>query len=171
MAEWINNDGLRIQIGVSEAEVTRSGEQAMNDGRRIFETVIDLANLGSSTALLEDTRTTVLPSGLRIDEIQVINETAATSGGSATLNLGLVRQDATTTYDADGFLAAAPLADFNLAGETLIYRIGTTGAGAFIGTTLANAGFLVADYDTAAFTAGRLLVRIIGHVPRPNASN
>jgi len=171
MAEWLNSDGLRVQIGNSEAEVTRSGEQAMNDGRRIFETIIDLANLTTGSALLEDTRTTIIPSGLRIDEIQVINETAATSGGSATLNLGLVRQDTTTTYDADGFLAVAPLADFNLAGETITYRIGTTGVGAFVGTTLANAGFLVADFDTAAFTAGRLLVRIIGHVPRPNASN
>lgn len=171
MAEWINSDGLRVWIGNTEAEVTRSGEQQSLDGTRVFETIIDLANLGSSSALLEDTRTTVIPSGLRIDEIQVINETAATSGGSATLNLGLVRQDTTTTYDADGLLAVAPLADYNAAGETISYKIGVTGVGALVGTTLANAGFLVADYDTAAFTAGRLLVRIIGHVPRPNASN
>lgn len=170
MAEWINNDGLRVWIGNTEAEVTRSGEQQSLDGVRVFETIIDLANLGSSSALLEDTRTTVIPSGLRIDEIQVINETAAT-GTNATLNLGLVRQDTTTTYDADGFLVAAPRTDWDAAGETLVYRVGTTGAGAFLGTTLANAGFLVADYDTAAFTAGRILVRIIGHVPRPNASN
>lgn len=171
MGEWINNDGLRVWIGTTEAEVTRAGEQQAYDGTRIFETIIDLANLGTASALLEDTRTTVLPSGLRIDEIEIINETAATSGGSATLNLGLVRQDTTTTYDADGFVAAAALTTFDTAGETSVIRVGSSGAGAFLGTSLANAGFLVADYDTAAFTAGRLRVRIKGHVPRPSATN
>ena len=46
------------------------------------------------------------------------------------------------------------------AGETNVIRKGSTGAGALIGTTLTNAGLLVADYDTAAFTAGEVVVRI-----------
>ncbi len=169
MAEWINSDGLRVRLGNTEAEVTRGGEVQGTDKRQ-FVFVIDLANLGSSSALLEDTTGVIIPSGLRIDEVEVLNETAAT-GANATLNLGLVRQDTTTTYDADGLLVAAPRTDWDAAGETLIYRVGTTGVGALVGTTLANSGYLVADYDTAAFTAGRIRVTIRGHVPRPNASN
>lgn len=170
MAEWINSDGLRVRLGNTEAEVTRGGEVQGTDKRQ-FVFIIDLANLGSSSALIEDTTGILIPSGLRIDEVEVLNETAATSGGSATLNLGLVRQDTTTTYDADGLLAVAPLADYNAAGETIVYRIGTTGVGALVGTTLAYTGYLVADYDTAAYTAGRIRVTVRGHVPRPNASN
>lgn len=171
MAEWINNDGLRVRLGVTEAEVTRGGEFEMDGGLRVYESTIDLANLGSSSALLEDSWNIVLPSGFNIVEVDVTNETAATSGGSATLNLGLVRQDTTTTYDADGILAVAPLADYDAVGETKSYRVGVTGAGAFFGVPLVNAGFLVADYDTAAFTAGRIRVLIKGYIKRPSASN
>lgn len=171
MAEWINNDGLRVWLGNTEAEVTRAGETTNYGGDRVWEFILDLTDLGTASALVDDSRSTPIPSGVFWSEVEVMTEIAVTSGGLAVLNLGLVRQDTTTAYDADGFLAAAPLADFNAAGETIVYKIGVTGVGAFIGTSTANAGFLVADYDTAAFTAGRLRIRLKGHVVHPNESN
>ena len=170
MGQWINSDGLVIRLGTTEAEVTRGGE--LNTlGDRVWEFVIDLANLGSASAVLEDTQDIVFPSGFMFTEVEIINETAATSGGSATLNLGLIRQDLSTTYDTDGLVAAAALSTFDAVGETSVLRVGSSGAGAFLGVPLTYAGYLVADYDTAAFTAGRIRVRVKGYVKRPSASN
>jgi hypothetical protein len=46
-------------------------------------------------------------------------------------------------------------------GETVTHTNGTTYAGALVGTTVgANPGYLAADYDTAAFTDGTVLIRI-----------
>lgn len=171
MAQWTNNDGLIIRLGTTEAEVTRGGEVLSYGPDRTWEFVIDLANLGSASALLEDTQDVLLPAGLNITEIEIIAEVAGTSGGSATLNLGLIRQDQSTTYSAAGLVSALALTSFDAIGETTVIRVGSTGAGALVGTTLANTGYLVADYDTAAFTAGRLRVRIKGYVKRPSASN
>lgn len=169
MAVWTNNDGLRVKLGTTEAEVTRGGWLNTN-GDQVCEFVIDLANLGSASAKLEDTDDVIFPSGFMTTQVEVINETAAT-GSNATLNLGLLRQDYSTADDADGFLAAAPRTDWDAVGETLVYRVGTTGAGAYLGVPLTNAGVLCADYDTAAFTAGRIRVRIYGYVKRPSPSN
>ena len=171
MAEWINTDGLRVRFGTEEAEVTRGGELPSAGTSREVTFNLTLTTLGSGSALVPDTMGVFIPSGARIFEIEVLNETAATSGGSATLNLGLNRLDTTTAIDVDGLLVTAPLADFNLAGETKVYTIGVTGVGALVGTTLANPGVLVADYDTAAFTAGELRITVRFYIPRPAASN
>lgn len=171
MGEWINSDGLRIRLGTTEAEVTRGGELNALGAMREFEFQITLTSLGTGSALINDTTGILIPAGFRLDEVEIVNETAATSGGSAVLNIGLVRQDTTTTYDADGLIAAAPLADFNAAGERKTYKPGETYAGALLGTSLAYTGYLVADYDTAAFTAGELRVIVRGHVVRPAATN
>ena len=170
MSVWTNSDGLRVKLGTTEAEVTRGG-WLNTTGDLVCEFVIDLANLGSSSAKLEDTDDVIFPSGFVPVEVEVINETAAT-GANATLNLGLLdATDYSTAIDADGLLAAAPRTDWDAAGETLIYRVGVTGAGALLGTALTDGGVLCADYDTAAFTAGRIRVRVKGYVKRPNASN
>ena len=171
MAEWINSDGLRVRFGTEEAEVTRGGELPSAGALREISFHLTLTTLGTASALVPDTTGIVVPSGARIYEIEVLNETEATSGGLATLNLGLARLDTTTAIDIDGLLVAAPLADYNLAGETKVYTIGVTGVGALVGTTLTNPGVLVADYDTAAFTAGELRVIVRFYIPRPAASN
>lgn len=157
---------------MTEAEITRAGELSSEQGDfRIWEVIIDLVNTTTGSAILEDTQDVVFPSGLFIDDVTVFAEVAATSGGSATLNIGLIRQDRSTTYDASAFLAAAPLADYNAVGKQKQYAIGVTGVGTKTGTVLANSGVLVADWDTAAFTAGRIRVLIRGHIPRPSPSN
>lgn len=168
MSQWINSDGLVVRLGTTEAEVTRGGELSTS-GDRVWEFIIDLANLGTASAILEDTQDLVFPSGLFITKVEVMNEVAAT-GTNAVLNLGLMRQDRSTAYAAAGLLSAAPRTDWDAAGETLTYAIGTTGVGTLVGTSTANAGVLCADYDTAAFTAGRVRVRVFGEVVRPNAS-
>jgi len=161
---WTNSDGLYVKFGTEEATVGTAGEHSDLIGpEHVHEVVITLTSLGTAAARLDEH--VAIPAGARITKIKVINEVAATSGGSATLNFGLQRLDRSTELDYDGFLAAAPLADYNLAGETKEYIIGVTGVGALVGTTLANPGYLTADYDTAAFTAGKLRVQLFWYKP------
>ncbi len=163
MGTWTNSDGLRITFGVDEAVTGTAGEYRTDDRDRVAEVVINLTSLGTAAAI-QDQHTTI-PAGMRIARVELINETAATSGGSAVLNVGLQRLDRTTELDYDGFIAAGALATFDAAGETVTYTEGSTAHGALIGTTLANPGYITADYDTAAFTAGRVRVRIYYYKP------
>jgi hypothetical protein len=157
-----NADGLTIKFGTSEADVGRAGEYETSGGVRVLEFALDLVDVTSATAgaTVIDYNAT-LPKGARIEQVQVITTTAVT-GTNAALNLGLVRSDMTTELDYDGLGKAAVLTQTAMAdvGNTLTYVDGTTNAGALVGTVLAYNGTLVADYDTAAFEAGRISVRI-----------
>lgn len=172
MALWTNSDGLRVKLGNTEAEVGRGGLLNTFTGDIEYEFVIDLANAADASALVPDTDNIVIPTGFVLREVQVTNEVAAT-GANATLNLGLVRStDYSTAYDIDGILVAAPRTDWDAVGETKLYQVGVTGIGALAGVATATyPTVLVYDYETAAFTAGRIRVVIRGNVLRPAASH
>lgn len=161
---WTNSDGLLVKFGTEEATVATAGEYNKLDMVHEVELKLTLTALGTSAARV-GSDTLVIPAGARIWKVLVINQTAATSGGSAVLNVGLQRLDRSTELDYDGLLAAAPLADYNVVGETKEYNIGVTGIGALAGTTTAYPGYLTADYDTAAFTAGVLVIKIFYFMP------
>lgn len=159
MGTWMNNDGLYIKYGTDEATAGKAGAYGdVESGQHVVEANITLTGLGTSAAIVDDN--VFIPAGVFITRVEIVATTAATSGGSAVLNLGLQRRDRSTELDYDGFVAAAPVADFGAAGNTVAYTQGSDEHGALIGTTLANSGYLTADYDTAAFTAGVLKVRI-----------
>lgn len=165
---WMDNTGLYQKYGLEQVTSQVAGEFKNSTNQRLIELKLDLTTLTSTAGtIISGTDSVFFPAGFKIDKIEVQNETAATSGGLATLNLGLVRSsDRTTEIDFDGFLATAPLADFDTAGETKVYSQGVTGAGALMGTTVgSNPGHLVANYGTAAFTAGVVIIRIYYHKP------
>lgn len=154
-----NEDGLYVKFHKEIGVAGRGGFVAAGDnGLHNVQIRITATDLGTAAAIMDDH--VVIPAGAVIEEVEVISETACTSGGSAVLNIGLIRQDRSTTYDVDGLVAALALSTINAAGEKNVLRVGSSGAGALVGTTLANAGLITADYDTAAFTAGVLVVRI-----------
>ena len=160
MGTWLNSDGLYIKTGQTEATVIPAGEIANPDRLHTVElTISALTGLTASAVIQADT--VEIPAGARIEDVTVIAETAATSGGSATLNVGLIRTDRTTNVSDTQFVSALALTSIDAAGEKTILTPGSTGAGAGIGTTLANKGYFTAKYGTAAFTAGkvRILVR------------
>jgi len=164
MTIWQNSDGLGVKFGRDEAasqDTTKnpSGEVKAFGGVRIAEFTLDLTDLTTSgQTILWDTAT--FPKNARIEEVEVEVVTGATSGGSATLDIGLVRYDRTTEIDFDGLVAAAAKATIDTAGKRLNLINGSTAAGALIGTTTANPGFAVAKAGTAVFTAGVLRVRV-----------
>ena len=156
---WTNSDGLRINIGVEEATVNKAGEYPDTIGNtRIVEVKVTPTGLALTPTLLDNFVS--IPKGARIERVVVVANTAVTSGGAAVLNVGLRALDATTAIDEDGLVAALALASINAAGKTVDLTVGSTSAGALIGTTLSQAGLLYADYDTAAYTAGDISVRV-----------
>lgn len=172
MGLWTNNDGLRVKLGNTEAEVGRGGELNKGGTMREWEFVIDLAGAADASALIPDTDNIIFPIGFNLVEVEVTNETAAT-GANATLNIGLVRAtDYSTVYDVDGILAVAPRTDWDAVGETKTYRVGVTGIGSAVGVpTTTYPTVLVYDYETAAFDAGRIKVVVRGYIKRPSASH
>lgn len=163
---WVNNDGLRVKFGTEEGTSGKGGTLATpaNGGVTVHEWVITATSLTTTPTIIDfDTR---IGTGARIERVEVISETACTSGGSATLDIGFKRaSDFSTELDHNGLVAALALASINVAGEVNLLTPGVTSAGALIGTDLANTGVLVASYGTAAFTAGVLKVRVYTSVP------
>lgn len=159
-----NADGLTIKYGPSEATAGRSGEYRTNTGVRVLEFAVNLVDVGLTSTILD--YNAGLDKGALIEKVEV-ETTVAVTGTNAALNIGLIRTDTTTSYSATGLGVAAGLTQAALAakGTILTYITGTSNAGALIGTALANNGLIVADYDTAAFTAGRLTVRIYYSFP------
>lgn len=168
MGIWINNDGLRVKLGVDEAKVSRGGEIGEEGSYRQIEQNVKLVNL-TTTGVIQNFGIT-LAKGVIVDSVEVVSEVAATGTG-ATLDIGLIRQDFTTAYDDDGLVAAQVLSTLSTAGTSTVSSVGTTYAGALLGVPLANTGYLVFSYNTAAFTAGEIKVVVKFHVPQPAASN
>jgi hypothetical protein len=169
MPTWTNADGLFVKFGPSEGTVGTTygfaGEySSLNDGMHVVKVTINpMTALTTTGTIVSDS--VVIPNGARIEEVTTIAETAATSGGAATLDIGLIDQDRTTAFDDDGLIAAAAITSHDAAGETVVYRAGVAGAGALVGTTLTNTGLIVVSYNTAAYTAGKLIVLIKYYIP------
>lgn len=171
MGTWSNNDTLYIKFGTDRATAKSAGEYRYDGPERVIECEIPLASLTTSTNYFP-ADTVFVPNGARISRVTMYVETAATSGGSATLDIGLVDQDRTTAFDDDGFVAALALAEMSDVGANILFTpgadstpAGETGVGALVGTTLTNTGLIVASANTAVFTAGRVVVRIYYYVP------
>lgn len=162
MGSWTNNDGLTLKFGTDKAQTVTVGEYRTNGALREVEIKIDLTTLTEGEVVQSDFL--FFPKE-RIKEVEVVTNTAATAG--AAIDLGLIRLDRTTEIDYNGFLAAFPTSQMDLAGERTIFTAattvpaGATGTGALIGTTIANPGYITCSRTTAtAFTAGSITVTI-----------
>lgn len=158
MPIWYNNDGLRIKSGQEEGEAGTGGQYADQAENAVmaFDIVWDkLEPFGTVTILSDTVR---IPNGWRLESAQVYTETPFTSGGSATMTIGLFDLDGTTAYDADGIDATIALTAIDASGETV------TCDGALIGTDLANdqPSLVGVTVGTANYTAGkaRLMLKL-----------
>jgi hypothetical protein len=180
---WINNDGLVARMGREESAVQRGGALGNSaSGQLEFTFYVNYTDMLSATASILGAASgtevgslgVYIPKGLFVEEMEVLVETAFTSSGtigSSTLLIGVIREDRSTTYDDDGFSAAAltgTVAGLATLGTKTVLRKGSTGAGALMGTVLANDGVIQVSnsaHATHPFTAGRIRVRIRGYYP------
>lgn len=155
---WYNSDGLELEFGTTKSAIDPAGEyKTYGDFREINIRIPDLTTITASPAIISNNLK--FPIGMRIARIDIISDVAATGAG-AVLNLGLIGEDRSTQIDYDGLIAAIPLANIDAVGETTSLTVGSTYAGALLGTSTTSVGYLTADYDTAAFTAGAVDIRI-----------
>ena len=154
---WHNSDGLLVKFGTEKAVATKAGEYRTTGALREIEVKIDLTTLTSSAAIISDQ---VFFPKMRIEEVEIVTHTAATSGGAATLDIGLIQTNRTTEIDFEAFANAVAITTLDAAGEKSVLRIGSSGVGQLVGTTTANVGLLTANWNTAAFDTGVIFVRI-----------
>jgi hypothetical protein len=173
MGTWLNSDGLYIRYGADEADNAIGGVKNNVDGEYEIEFELPFSDFDSATASLPhgtDSFGLVVPKGARIEEVETIVQTAFTSTGtvgSATIVLGLKQaSDRSTELDHDGFTTSSFLgstAGIGTVGTKHFVRVGGTGAGALLGTTLSQNGVLVASnsaHATHPLTAGVLKIRL-----------
>lgn len=148
---WVNNDGLPVKFA-EDTSVSQNGGESTTDGNDRVVTIrfdyTDLAATGTEAIIAEGV---TIPDGAHLVSADITVTEAFTSGGAATLTLGLIDTDRSTAYDADGIDATIALTPLNAVGKTVSCD------GAVIGTTISNGGtalHVTATEGTAAFTAG-----------------
>jgi len=162
---WINSDGLSVQWPKDAGKVTIGGE-VQSDNKHVTRLRLNLLDLSTAATAASGneviiSETGVIPAGAYIEKVTVL-VTTETAGTNANLDLGFVKTDRSTELDFNGLLAAADAfnsgTDIGLLTE---YVVGTTEAGALIGTILAFDGIITASADTADWTAGVLRIDIL----------
>ena len=157
-ATWTNDDGLVVGFGTHSDDNDVPAVTANPDGSKTMKMVITLADLDDTFAA-----TSKAPQAPRIRRGSIVKSAhiqtlvAATSGGSATLDIGTWALAATEAVDvADGLVADVTIAEMTTIGEihvldgALINASGVTAVGA-----VGDADCVLApSYETAVFTAG-----------------
>jgi len=152
MTVFVNADGLELRYGTSKATKRKGGEtNASGDSHEIRMTITGIEVPATDAPL--DKKVTI-PSGAFIESATLVVSTAFTSGGSATLDIGLMTDDNDGTYstkDDDGIDAA-------IAKSALTADASIACNGALVGTTVTDSNTLPipisVGYGTAVFTAG-----------------
>lgn len=152
MARWENEDGLDVKFGTTRSTVRVDGTKNAEDHRMVVYLSDATAVATTDTAAVTEPTEAFIPSGAIITRAYFVVDTAFTSGGSATLDIG-TKQKAGTNIDDDGIDAAVAVAA--LAANAVIDCDGAL----VPGQTTADS-YIMFTYNTAAFTAGagRLIV-------------
>jgi hypothetical protein len=183
---WMNVDGLYVKFGSEEQAVAKGGEYRMSfDNLHEYAFTIDYRDVLSATQTVLGSVAfagqtagafgVIIPKGLRIQDVETFVETAFTSSGtiaSSTMQIGLAnKSDRSTVLSATAITTAAATGTaLGLAtvGTTTRIIVGSTGAGAFLGTTVATEGVIIASnsaHATNPYTAGKLIVKVRGYYP------
>lgn len=160
---WFNQDGLFIRYGQREVEVQDTGifGTPADGGTHVVETKLNLASLTTTHAIIDEG--VYIPKNFILERVEIVTEVAATSGGAATLTVGVRRNsDRSTDVEAAGVVSALALTAMDAVGETTVLRQGSTSAGTRVGAVVSadHVTKLVARADTAVFTAGRVTIRM-----------
>jgi hypothetical protein len=155
---WTNDDGLNVRFGLEKAVAAKAGRvSTMGDEEEVVYSIV-YGDATASDALLEAHPSIGIPDGAHIISATLYVTTAWTSGGSATLSLGLWNDDGDGTFsvnDADGIDATIAKGSIDAIGDHVACDGALVGSGAI---ALAGTGdrplFLSLAYGTAAFTAG-----------------
>ena len=145
---YTNADGLFVITNNAQGAARDNGLHAQNGVKTMVFELKDATALGTSDVDPQP-NDAFIPAGAYITKASLVVTTAFTSGGSATLGIGLQQADG-TIIDADGIDAAVAVADL-AANKAVVCNGALVGGTATVGA--ANA-YMSLVYGTAAFTAG-----------------
>lgn len=146
---WTNADGLTVLMHEEQGEVQTNGSTAVGVRKALVVDLEDATALGASYSTAAGPTDAFIPADALIVSAHFIVDTAFTSGGAATLGIGLYNS-AGTAIDADGIDAAIALAA--LADDFAVVCDGALADGTQnVGAANAYVGF---NYGTAVHTAG-----------------
>ena len=145
MADWTNSDGLEVRFNGPEAGATGAGVSTMGSVKNL---TLDF-DFATAVTAAADGHEAFIPAGSYIVGAYLIVTTAATSGGTATLTIGLAQKDG-TVIDADGIDASIALAAL---GAAKVVRCDGALAGGTASIGSAN-GYVYTSPGGDAFTAG-----------------
>ena len=151
-----NADGLSQAYGRDQGGPAIGGEIGGVGVDRVAVIALDYTDFAAfgTEARLGNLPIYSLPEGALITEAYIDVDTGFVSAGSATLDIGIVKEDG-TVVDANGLFAATAKTAIDTVGERAV------GAGALInGAKTTVKSFISATVGTADFTAGagRLVV-------------
>lgn len=154
MGIWTNEDGLEVRFGIDRSTTAPTGGTSAEEKVHVFD-IADATTLGDTDTAAASGDAAYIPAGAVIKDAYLVVDTAFTSGGVAVLDLGLKEADG-TNIDDDGIDAAVALGALS-ADDVVVAD------GALIGTRLSKDAYVMATYDTAAFTAGagKLVVKYV----------
>lgn len=162
---WYNSDNLYIQYGTDEA-IPIPGGDTNRQGESNQELIFKLTATAIPSADTVLDYNLMIPKNARISQVDLIAETACTSGGAATLNIGLQKVDHSTSVSTTGLVnALAMTGNLDTAGKLIRINVGSTGAGGKIGITTAENDVISTSWGTAAFTAGVIVVKVYYYFP------
>ena len=169
MTVWTNDDDLKVNFGTREGTPTKAGQRGgVNHPYHIFEADIDLTDVGASAAALDNTVKIPQNAVLVKAEIQVLVEP---TGTSAALDIGLMDLDG-SERDYDGIIDGVTEAGLDdTVGATYVFEpdvapdTGAVGALMGVFAAVSEPCYVSAMYTGAAFTAGRIVVRVYYTMP------
>lgn len=178
MTLWKNSDGLHVKFGADESTLITGG--AFNMGGTPLNVVevkvlgTDVPSAGGVTGIpgrANGVMGVLVPKGAMIASVELFAEKAVTSGGgSATLDVGLIKKDE-TELDYDGLVAALDVdsatdgTGLGTIGNRVFITQGSTANGAKVGTILTEGGYIQLNYGTEALTGGVIVVRVAYYQP------
>lgn len=161
---YLHGDGVYQKYGTEKATATKAGEYKMFGEDRMIEIrSLDLTTLTTTAAIVSDV--VRWPATYVVSEVEVWTKTAATTGTSAALDVGLIQSNRSTEIDFDGILDAVAVTDMNADGEK-VRKLGPPASGGLgvladkDSVTATAGGYITASTSTGTFTAGVVDVRI-----------
>lgn len=149
---WTNADGLVVRFGNERAEVMPNGWTQEGIHKTLVHKITDATALGDTDTAAVNPHEAFIPAGAVITRA-TFNVKTAFAGATAVLDLGLKQADG-TNIDDDGIDAAVAVTALDAAGDTIVCDGAYIADGDLTGVRLATDAYIMATYDTAAFTAG-----------------
>ena len=171
---WSNSDGLVVGFGTHSEDNEVAAVLSSNGGRVVLQREIVGVNLSDTYSATDFVpQEVVIPRGSRIIRASFQVVLAFTSGGAATLDIGVFTKGLATDVvdDADGLVADMSIAELTSIGEVhvldgaLIAASGQTAVGA---TGLGDC-VIAPSYETAVYTAGKGILTVEYQVPSLSA--